>query len=102
MSVFTLFQLIQIALGFLMWSLIGQGVLALLIGQRRHVNAIYRVFQFMTWPAWSFTRAITPRFVADPQVGYVAFFLLGVVRLAVYLVFYRQGWIPTVAPPQAQ
>jgi uncharacterized protein YggT (Ycf19 family) len=57
-------------------TLLGQGLLALLAGKRRHDNVIYKLFQTVTRPATRLVRAITPRFVIDAHIPLVTFFLL--------------------------
>ena len=57
-------------------TLLGQGLLALLAGKRRHDNAIYKLFQTVTSPATRLVRAITPRFIIDAHIPLVTFFLL--------------------------
>lgn len=57
-------------------ALLGQGVLALLAGKYRHENLFYRVFQIVTRPVIKAARFITPRFIIDAHVPFLAFFLL--------------------------
>jgi len=57
-------------------ALLGQGVLALLAGKRRHENPFYRLFQIVTRPVIKAARFITPRFIIDAHVPFLAFFLL--------------------------
>lgn len=59
-------------------ALFGQGVLFLLAGARRHENPIYKLFAVVTAPIMKVTRFVTPRFIVDQHIGYVAFFLLAV------------------------
>jgi hypothetical protein len=72
--VVTLRILVEICL----FSLIGQGVLALLPGVDRGKNVFYLVLKTLASPAWRFARWVSPRFVLDQHVGFVAFFILGV------------------------
>lgn len=58
------------------WALLGQGVLALLAGARRHENLFYQIFEIVTRPVLRFTRLITPRVILDAHIPFVAFFLL--------------------------
>lgn len=58
------------------WALIGQGLLALLAGKARQQNLVYQVFQIVTSPVVKAVRAITPRFILDHHIPFVAFFLL--------------------------
>ena len=64
--------LLQMAILFLL----GQGLLALLAGGRRHNNSVYKLFILLTSPVIKVTRLITPRQIIDKHVPLVAFFLL--------------------------
>jgi hypothetical protein len=56
--------------------MLGQGILYLFAGQRRQENVVYRAFAVVTAPIMKATRFVTPRFIVDQHIGYVAFFLL--------------------------
>lgn len=56
--------------------LLGQGLLYLFAGRRRQENLIYRAFAIATQPIMKAARLVTPRFIVDQHIGYVAFFLL--------------------------
>jgi uncharacterized protein YggT (Ycf19 family) len=58
------------------YSLIGQGLLAVLAGAGREQNVFYRILKTITRPVIQLTRAITPRFIVDAHIPFVAFFLL--------------------------
>jgi len=58
------------------YALLGQGVLALLAGKRRQDNFVYRLLQVVTTPVIKVVRVITPRFILDRHLPFVAFFLL--------------------------
>ena len=60
----------------LLLVLFGQGVLFILAGGTRHDNLFYKMFVTVTKPIFKVTRAITPRFIVDQHIGFVAFFLL--------------------------
>ena len=60
----------------LLLVLLGQGILYLFAGQRRQENVVYRAFATVTAPIMKATRFLTPRFIVDQHIGYVAFFLL--------------------------
>lgn len=68
----TLRILVEICL----FSLIGQGVLAVLPGVDREKNVFYLVLKTLASPGWRFARWISPRFVVDQHVGWVALFIL--------------------------
>ena len=59
-------------------ALLAQGVVFLLAGAKRATNPIYQLFELLNRPALKATRFITPRFIVDAHVGFVAFFLLAV------------------------
>ncbi|MDP3031932.1 MAG: hypothetical protein Q8N33_07630 [Rhodocyclaceae bacterium] len=59
-----------------MLFLLGQGLLALLAGQRRHGNTIYRLFVIVTRPVLKLVRLIAPPQIIDKHLPFVAFFLL--------------------------
>ena len=56
--------------------LLGQGLLYLFAGRRRQENVIYRAFATVTAPIMKATRFVTPRFIVDQHLGFVAFFFL--------------------------
>lgn len=64
--------LVQMAMLFML----GQGLLALLAGGRRHTNVVYKLFVLLTQPVIKFTRWISPRQIIDKHVPFVAFVLL--------------------------
>lgn len=57
-------------------ALIGQGLLAILAGAKRDDNFVYRLFQVVTAPVIKIVRFITPRFVIDRHIPFLAFLLL--------------------------
>ncbi len=57
-------------------ALLGQGLLALLAGSRRHNNFVYRLFMVITQPVISLVRRITPKIILDKHLPFVAFFLM--------------------------
>ena len=57
-------------------ALLGQGLLALLAGDRRHTNFFYRTLQVLTGPFTKVTRLITPRVVIDRHIPFAAFALV--------------------------
>ena len=73
----TLRVLVEICL----FSLIGQGVLAVLPGMDREKNVFYLVLKTLASPAVRFARWVSPRFVVDAHVGFVALFILLVLWL---------------------
>jgi hypothetical protein len=63
-------------------TLLGQGVLYLLAGAGREQNVFYRTIKIITSPIVRVTRLITPRFVVDVHVPFVAFFLVAGIWVA--------------------
>lgn len=64
--------LVEVALLFL----IGQGILALLAGGRRHTNTVYQLFVIVTRPVLKAARFVSPPQIIDKHLPFVAFFLL--------------------------
>ena len=64
--------LVEIAL----FALIGQGVLFSLSGPSREQNVFYMLLKTLASPAVRFARWISPRFVVDRHVGWIALLLL--------------------------
>ncbi len=59
-----------------MLALLGQGIVGLLSGARRHANPIYHLVAVGTRPVIRLARAITPKAIIERHVPFVAFFLL--------------------------
>lgn len=86
-------SLIEVAL----LVLLGQGILFVFAGATRHQNLVYRIFAIVTGPIMKATRLITPRFIVDQHIGFVAFFLLVVLwaaALAMKVHFFLQQAVP--------
>jgi hypothetical protein len=75
--VVTLRVLVEICL----FALIGQGILSLLPGVDRQKNLFYLILKTIASPGWRLARWLSPRFVIDQHVGFVALFLLGMLWL---------------------
>jgi hypothetical protein len=58
-------------------ALVGQLVLGLLIGTKRHDNGVYRVLQTVASPAQRLADALSPRWVLVQHRPWVALALLG-------------------------
>jgi uncharacterized protein YggT (Ycf19 family) len=95
--VFKLYQVLSLVLGVLTWTLIGQGLLALMLGEGRNSNPVYRLFAAITRPLLRVSRWLAPGFVADAHLGWLALFLVLALRVGLYMFFYSQGWIPSIA-----
>ena len=76
--IITLRILVEIAL----FALIGQGALYLLSGANREQNVFYLVLKTIASPAVRFTRWISPKFVVDQHVGWIALLLLAILWVA--------------------
>ena len=87
----TIFKgLIEVAL----LALLGQGILFIFAGATRHQNLVYRMFVTVTKPIMTATRSVTPRFIVDQHIGFVAFFLLlvlWVLALALKVHFFMEA-----------
>ena len=59
--------------GFLLF---GQGALYLVAGPSRERNRLYGLFRLLASPLMKFTRFVTPAYVADRHIPYIAFLLL--------------------------
>lgn len=68
------------------YSLLGQGLLAILAGAKREENLFYRILSTITRPVIRAVRFITPRFVLDAHIPFLAFFLLFWAWIALALV----------------
>ena len=60
-------------------ALMGQGLLAMLAGEKRDKNFFYQMLTILTRPFRAVARFISPRQVADEHVGFVAFFLMVII-----------------------
>lgn len=56
--------------------LLGQGMLYLLAGEKREGNYFYQLLKLLTRPVTRAARFITPRFVIDRHIPYVAALIL--------------------------
>jgi hypothetical protein len=66
-------------------AMLGQGLLFMLAGQKRDRNVFYQLFQVLNKPWMALARWLSPARVAAQHHGFVAFFLLAVLYLAVTL-----------------
>ncbi len=80
--VVTLRILVEICL----FALIGQGILAVLPGVDRERNIFYLVLKTLASPGWRVARWVSPKFVLDQHVGWIALFFLGVLWIALLVV----------------
>jgi hypothetical protein len=69
------------------YSLIGLGILHVLSGVNRERNIFYQALKTIAFPAIKLTRWITPRFIPDHRIGWLAFGLVLGVWLAASLYY---------------
>jgi hypothetical protein len=65
--------------------LLGQGLLYVLAGEKRDGNYFYQLLRALTKPVVRGTRVITPKFVLDRHIPFVAVLVLFWIWLAVLL-----------------
>lgn len=70
-------------------ALIGQGALFILAGTRREGNFVYTLLKTVTSPIIRATRFVTPRFIVDAHIGFVALFFLLVLEAILILLKIR-------------
>lgn len=58
------------------FSYIGQALVAAFAGSRREQNIVYQVLKVITNPVTRIARLVSPRFIPDRHVPFVAFGLL--------------------------
>jgi hypothetical protein len=81
--------LVEVSLLFLL----GQGILALLAGPRRHSNTIYQLFMIVTKPVLTVVRKISPPQIIDKHLPFVAFFIM--FWLWIGLAYLKQAYCST-------
>ncbi len=58
------------------FAYLGQALVALFAGTSRDTNIVYQFFRIITSPVTRATRFVTPRFVPDRHIPFIAFGLL--------------------------
>lgn len=74
-----MFQLVVILKGLnevALMALLGQAALFVLAGSRRETNVVYMLLKTVTSPIMKATRLLSPRFVVDAHIGFLAMFYL--------------------------
>ena len=74
-----MFQLVVILKGLnevALMALLGQAALFVLAGSRRETNPVYTLLKTVTSPIMKATRFLSPRFVVDAHIGFLALFYL--------------------------
>lgn len=79
----TFLNLLQLLLYIPLLALLGQGLLFVLAGAKRHENFFYQLLQLLSKPFTAAVRRITPHKVGDHQVPVVTFFLLVIIYAVV-------------------
>ena len=74
-------------------ALIGQGVVAIFSGNKKEQNFVYVIFKIVTNPVIKFARFVSPRFVPDRHIPFIAFGLVfwAWVALIIGLAFAQPG-----------
>jgi len=78
-------QMINYTLSFLMWMIVGRGILELIIRNRQNIMLL--AFVKVTEPVHNVTRKILP-FTRGKWVPVWSFFLLALVRLAMIIILH--------------
>ncbi|TAN45735.1 MAG: hypothetical protein EPN22_01720 [Nitrospirae bacterium] len=77
-------QIINYTLAFLMWSIVGRGMLRLITGNRQSI--FMNAFMKLTEPVYNITRKLVP-FAKGGWVPVLSFVLIAAVRLAIIIIF---------------
>jgi len=83
--VLQILNIVQLLIYIGLLALVGQGLLFVLAGQKRDTNLIYQLFQVLNRPWMALARLISPARIEPRHHGWVAFFVLSVVYIAVTL-----------------
>jgi uncharacterized protein YggT (Ycf19 family) len=75
-------HLVNYTLAFLMWMIVGRGLLRLIIGEQP--NPVQLAFARVTEPLYALTRRVVP-FVDERWVPAVSFFAIAALRVAMIL-----------------
>jgi hypothetical protein len=78
-------QLVNYTLSFLMWMIVGRGLLTLIIGNRPNIMLL--AFVKVTEPVFNLTRTVLP-FAQGRWAPVLSFFLLAAVRVAMILLLH--------------
>lgn len=58
------------------FALLGQGIVAIFAGNKRDQNFVYVILKIITSPATKLARLLSPRFIPDRHIPFVAFGLV--------------------------
>ncbi|MBF0291702.1 MAG: YggT family protein [Nitrospinae bacterium] len=93
MNWYIVLQVAMLVDGFFTWTLVGQGLLALMAGSQRNENFVYRFFVTLTLPVTKPTRWILPSGASGFTIGAVTVLWLLALRLVVYMAFHYFGLV---------
>jgi uncharacterized protein YggT (Ycf19 family) len=79
-----LIQAVNYTLSFLMWSIVGRGILRLIAGDRQTI--FMSAFRKITEPVYNIVRRLLP-FAKESWVPALSFILIAVVRFAIIIIF---------------
>jgi uncharacterized protein YggT (Ycf19 family) len=99
MNWYYVLQIVMLVDGFFTWTIVGQGLLALMAGSQRSENFVYRFFATLTSPVMKPTRWILPSSTPEYFVGAITIFWLLALRFVVYAAFFYFGLITPTQPP---
>ena len=71
-----IFRLIKALIEVAGFAYFGQAIIGLVAGAKREQNLFYSIFKVLTGPISRVVRMVTPRFVPDKHVPFVAFGIL--------------------------
>ena len=67
---------VKALLEFAGFVLFGQAALYRMLGARRERSTLYRIFRLMARPLIRFTRVVTPGYIGDRHIPYLAFLIM--------------------------
>ncbi|MEW5747011.1 MAG: YggT family protein [Nitrospirota bacterium] len=79
-----IYQFINYTLSFLMWMILGKGILTLMVGRRQ--NMLFAMFDKVTEPIYKVTRKLVP-FAKDRWIPALSIVLIIIIRLALAIAF---------------
>jgi YggT family protein len=94
-GLFWLYQVPNLALAALMYTLLGRFILSLFFPDDSD-KVIYKVFRQITQPAVSAVRFVTPAVVHERIVLLLAVVWVLLVRVVVFVGFAAVGWLPSI------
>jgi len=86
----TFLNIAQVVLYVALLSLMGQGILYVLAGEKRESNLFYTLLRVVGKPFTTPVRWVVPKVFSDQQVGVLTFVLLLIVS---FIVFVERGFL---------